>query len=133
MTASTDLSGMYRVNKDGISMNKVSQEMELLEDDSRHAQDRSREYLESRIDGTSSITTIKASFKVGLWQKEEIRARQMADRMQAEVQVHEEQFTKEKVQLESKFHERMKIMEIQMQQEHTCSSLKDAEEELQTW
>ena len=104
---------MCKVNKkkeDQEELEKLSIEMEKIHAESQTTERQGQDHLDSRLGEESSI----ASSKVAWSQRQEIKARQMADRVRAEVQKQELQYQKAKLQLEEDFKQKTLMLEKNM-------------------
>ena len=107
------LSSEYSTKMDSESMRKVDEEIQQLEDASVSASTRAEEYLESRRFEASSITSslTNTSEKLSQIQRQEILARQQADKIRSVLSQKEEEFALKKRHMQEEHDLHMKEME----------------------
>ena len=123
----SNLSDEYATKGDSDLIQKVCAEMETLDEECTRARYQAEEYLDARRNDASSVSS-KASSKIGLFQLEQVKARQQADRIRAEVKQKEHEFNMERKHMENEFKRHLKQMDEMMTKER--GRLQHAEEEL---
>ena len=110
----SSLADIYSAKRDSVNvMEKLSQEMEKIEEEFAAAQNRTQEYLDARKDELSSIASgaSVASLKVRQAQNEELNARRYAEQLEAKLLKEQEDIRIEKQRIEQEYASKMKELE----------------------